>query len=296
MAREKLISLLGDRPVVKEPEHLLIKKETNDTYTVETLLLDLNGEEKVPAYFIKPKNVQGPLPLMLFHHSHDSNYGLGRKEVIEGNDYLQSTSFAKELTNLGYAVLAIDAWGFNERSGKRESEIFKEMLVKGQVLWGMMLFDNMSAIDYAVTRDDVDSNRIGNIGMSMGGMTAWWLAALDERVKVSVDIGGQVDLETLIDERLLDKHNFYFYVPALLKHFTTPEVQELIAPRKRLSLVGRYDMNCPLHGVEKLEKHLNKVYADAGYPDHFKQVVTTGGHQETSHMRAEWKAFLIEHL
>ncbi len=296
MAREKLISLLGDRPVVKEPEHLLIKKETIDTYTVETLLLDLNGEEKVPAYFIKPKDVQGPLPLMLFHHSHDSNYGLGRKEVIEGNYYLQPTSFAKELTDLGYAVLAIDAWGFNERSGKKESEIFKEMLVKGQVLWGMMLFDNMHAIDYALTRDDVDSDRIGNIGMSMGGMTAWWLAAVDERIKVSVDIGGQVDLETLIDDRLLDKHNFYFYVPSILKHFTTPEVQELIAPRKRLSLVGRYDMNCPPSGVKKLEKHLNKVYADAGYPNHFKQVVTTGGHMETGHMRSEWKAFLTEHL
>ena len=100
MEREKLISLLGDRPVVNDPEHLLIKKETIDTYTVETLFLDLNGEEKVPAYFIKPKDVQGPLPLMLFHHSHDSNYGLGRKEAIQGNYYLQSTSLVDIFTSL----------------------------------------------------------------------------------------------------------------------------------------------------------------------------------------------------
>lgn len=296
MGREKLFSLLGDRPIVQEPKHLIVSEHSEDTYTVETLLLDLNGEEKVPAYFIKPKDMQGPFPLMLFHHSHNSDYGRGRKEVIEGNYYLQPVSFAKELTDLGYAVLAIDAWGFNERSGKKESEIFKEMLVKGQVLWGMMLFDNIHAIDYAVTRSDVDSSRIGNIGMSMGGMTAWWLAALDERIKVSVDIGGQVDLETLIDQRLLDKHNYYYYVPSLLKHFTTLEVQEMIAPRKRLSLVGRYDMNCPPAGVARLSKHLETVYAKAGHPDSFKQVVTTGGHMETSHMRAEWKSFLKEHL
>lgn len=296
MEKEKLISLLGDRPKVKEPKHVLLDKQIIDTFIVETLLLDLNGEEKVPAYFIKPNNMQGPFPVVLFHHSHGGNYSLGRKEVLEGNHYLQPTSFAKELTDLGYAVLAIDAWGFNERSGKKESEIFKEMLVKGQVLWGMMLFDNIHAIDYVITRDDVDGDRIANIGMSMGGMTAWWLAAIDERIKVTVDIGGQVDMETLINERLLDKHNFYFYVPALLKYFTTAEVQEMIAPRKRLSMVGRYDMNCPVHGVQKLEQHLTGIYEAAGVPDHFKQIVTTGGHLETAHMRAEWKAFLIEHL
>lgn len=296
MEREKLISLLGDRPIIRNPKHLTLKTEVVDTYVVETLLLDLNGEEKVPAYFIKPKNTQEPLPLILFHHSHDSNYTLGRNEVIQGNYYLQPVSFAKELTDLGYAVLAIDAWGFNERSGKKESELFKEMLLKGQVLWGMMLFDNVHAIDYAVSRDDVDSQRIGNIGMSMGGMTAWWLAAIDERIKVSVDIGGQVDLETLIDERLLDKHNFYYYVPSLLKYFTTAEIQTLIAPRKRLSLVGRYDMNCPPHGVKKLEKHLNDVYQQAGFSNNFRQVITTGGHMETTQMRFEWKKFITDHL
>lgn len=296
MTREALFSLLGDRPEVKNPHHQVISEDTWDSFIVETLLLDLNGIEGVPAYFIKPKNQDGPFPLVLFHHSHGGNYALGRDEVILGNHYLQPVSFAKELTDLGFAVLAIDAWGFNERSGKKESEIFKEMLITGKVMWGMMMYDNIHALDYALTRPDVISNRIANIGMSMGGMTAWWLSALDERIKLTVDIGGQVDMETMIMSRLLDKHNFYYYVPSLLKHFSSFDVQALMAPRKRLSLVGRYDMNCPIQGVTILKEKLSSLYEERGCPTHFKQVITSGGHQETSHMRAEWKRFLRENL
>lgn len=296
MSREMLFSLLGDKPEVKNPTHQTISVRDIDTYTVETLLLDLNGIEGVPAYFIKPKDKEGPFPLVLFHHSHGGNYTLGREEVLVGNHYLQSVSFSKELTDMGYAVLAIDTWGFNERSGKKESEIFKEMLITGKVMWGMMMYDNIHALDYVLNRSDIDNDRVANIGMSMGGMTAWWLAALDERIKVTIDIGGQADMDTLIESRLLDKHNFYYYVPKLHKFFSTFDVQSFIAPRKRLSLVGRYDSNCPIEGVYSLKEKLTSLYEIQGCPTHFKQVITSGGHQETSYMRAEWKEFLRKNL
>lgn len=296
MSREKLFSLLGDKPEVENPNHRLVSERTMGTFVVENLILDLNGIEAVPAYFIKPKDKVGPFPLVIFHHSHGGNYSLGREEVLAGNHYLQPASFAKELTGMGYAVLAIDAWGFNERSGKKESEIFKEMLVTGKVMWGMMMYDNIHALNYALERSDVDRSRVANIGMSMGGMTAWWLAALDERIKVTIDIGGQVDMDTIIRSRLLDKHNLYFYVPKLHKYFSTVDVQSFIAPRKRLSLVGMYDMNCPIEGVYSLEKNLSSLYEKTGYPDNFRQVITSSGHIETSYMRAVWKEFLSKNL
>lgn len=55
-------------------------------------------------------------------------------------------------------------------------------------------------------------------------------------------------------------------------------------------------MNCPLQGVKILEEDLNEIYQEAGVPNHFKQVITTGGHLETIHMRTEWKNFLQENL
>lgn len=296
MSRELLFSLLGDKPEAHFENNRKIDEQIMNGLLIETLLLDLNGLELVPAYFIKPLNVEGPLPVVLYNHSHGGNYTLGRDEVLKGTHYLQPVSFAKELTDLGYAVLAIDAWGFNERGGKKESELFKEMLITGRVMWGMMLYDAIHAIDYIETRPDVDSDRIASIGMSMGGLMSWWLAALDERIKVSVDISAQVDLETLLHMRSLDSHGFYSYVPNVLKHFKTPDIQALIAPRHRISLVGKNDPLCPVEGVEKLKQALEQKYQEMEHPDCFKQIVTSGGHQETAHMRYEWTSFIQKYL
>ncbi|KUP23409.1 alpha/beta fold hydrolase [Paenibacillus sp. DMB5] len=293
-----LESLLGDLPEhgPGPVEAVLLKQEIYDGFRMESLLLELNGLEKVPATLVKPLVGDGPFPLVLFNHSHGGNYTNGRKELLNSSTYLQSPSFAKTLTAMGYAVCCIDMWGFNERGGKAESELVKEMLWTGKVLWGMMLYDSRRALDYLCCRDDIDAERIGTIGMSMGGLMAWWLAALDERVKVTVDICGQVDAQTLIDKRGLDHHGFYSYVPGLLKHYTTLEIQQRIVPRPRMSLNGRSDRMCPAEGVRLLDEGLSAAYEAAGKPENWRNVTATGGHMETLEMRVAWQAFLAEHL
>lgn len=53
---------------------------------------------------------------------------------------------------MGYAVWSIDAWGFEERGGISESELFKQFLLTGKTLWGMRIYDVISLIDYLETR------------------------------------------------------------------------------------------------------------------------------------------------
>jgi dienelactone hydrolase len=288
--------LLGDLPQNHPISAELLQKTEQEGYVLESLMLDLNGMERVPAYVALPLVGKGPFPLVVFNHSHGGNYSHGRKELILGSSYLQQPSFASELTAMGYAVCCIDMWGFNERSGKTESELVKEMLWRGKVLWGMMLYDNMRMLDYMTGRSDIDNSRIATIGMSMGGLMSWWLAALDERVKVIVDLCGQVDAHTLIAKRGLDHHGFYSYVPNLLKYYTTLQIQERIAPRPRMSLVGKDDRMCPIEGVEHLAQGLQQKYKEAGVPDHFQAVITTGGHMETLQMRVLWREFLQKYL
>lgn len=293
-----LEALLGELPEHDQGpvEAVLLKQEIHEGFRMESLLLDLNGLEKVPATLVKPLEGDGPFPLVLFNHSHGGNYTNGRKELLNSSSYLQSPSFAKTLTDMGYAVCCIDMWGFNERGGKAESELVKEMLWTGKVLWGMMLYDSRRALDYLCSREDIDAVRIGTIGMSMGGLMAWWLAALDERVKVTVDICGQVDAQTLIDKRGLDHHGFYSYVPGLLKHYTTLEIQQRIVPRARMSLNGRSDRMCPAEGVRLLDEGLSAAYGAAGKPENWRNITATGGHMETLEMRVACQAFLAEHL
>ena len=296
MESDKLKQLLGDVPIDRPISATVMRREERDGYRLESLLLNLNGIEQVPAYVAIPLQGEGPFPLVVFNHSHGGNYTNGRNEFVHSSPYLQQPSFARTLTEMGYAACCIDMWGFNERGGKTESELVKEMLWQGQVMWGMMLYDNKRMVDYMCQREDIDASRIATIGMSMGGLMAWWLSALDDRIGVIVDICGQVDAHTLISKRGLDHHGYYSYVPGLLKHFTTLDIQKRIAPRPRMSIVGRNDRLCPIEGVEHLAGGLSEAYQAAGKPEHWQPVIASGGHMETLEMRTLWQGFLAKYL
>lgn len=293
---DKLLQLLGELPTQGVTNVQLLDEKMEDGYRLQTVLLELDYTERVSVSIALPAQLEGPYPLVVFNHSHGGNYLNGRNELVRSSSYLQQPSFAHTLTGMGYAVCCMDMRGFNERSGKTESELVKEMLWQGKVLWGMMLSDTRCLLDYMLSRSDIDNKRVATIGMSMGGLMSWWLAALDERIGVVVDICGQVDAHTLISKRGLDHHGFYYYVPGLLKHFTTLDIQTRIVPRPRLSLTGQHDRLCPMEGVHLLKEGLDQVYLAAGYPDNFKTIETTGGHMETVEMRKEWKQFLQQYL
>ena len=158
--RKKLYGLLGDLPDRKRLiSSRRISREKKHGFWLEKLALDLNGLEEVPAYFLLPEKTQGKIPAILFNHSHGGRYRVGKDELIEGAPYMSKPSYAETLAKEGYAVLAIDAWNFGERSGRTESELFKEMLWQGRVLWGMMVYDSIRAIDYLISRSEVDRKR-----------------------------------------------------------------------------------------------------------------------------------------
>ncbi len=258
--------------------------------------MDLNGEEEVPAYLAKPLKSSGRIPAVLYNHAHGGDYALGKDELINGRRILQPEPYAKVLTSLGCQVLAIDHWAFGKRNTRKESEIFKDMLWKGQVLWGMMVFDSLRALDFLASRDDVDPLRLATLGMSMGSTMAWWLAALDTRIKVCIDIGCLTDFETFRNKNSLDAHGVYYYVPSLLKHFSTADINALIAPRAHLSLAGDLDILTPPEGLDKIDAKLKNVYAKAGVPEKWKLVRENMGHEETPRMREEILGFLEKGL
>lgn len=291
----KLIELLGTSSFRKKPQGKKLTRRKQDGYVVECYQLELNELETVPAIFAFPDK-SGPFPTVIYLHSHGGDFTKGKSELLYSEKYLASPSFAKELTDMGYAVWAIDAWGFEDRGGISESELYKRFLLTGKTLWGMRIFDVISLINYLATREDVDINRLATIGMSMGGLMSWWTSALDDRVKVCIDLAAQVDIETLLEHRRLDHHGFYYYVPNLLTEYSTLEIQERIAPRHRLSLVGKNDTMCLDEGVVKLRQGLNEKYERLGYPEKFVSQSVTGGHMETQEMRKIWKDFLKERL
>jgi len=295
--RSQLYGLLGDLPPQDRPvSGRVVTEERRPHYILEKLLLDLNGVEPVPAYFVRPHEARGPLPVVLYHHAHGGDYALGKDELLAGRDLLQAPPYAEALAERGYAALCIDMWSFGERRGRTESETFKQMLWEGKVLWGMMVYDALRSVDYLAARPDVDAGRIATLGLSMGSTLAWWLAALDPRVKVTVDICCLTDFHALIDSRGLDGHGVYYYVPSLLKHFTTGQINALIAPRAHLALAGDYDRLTPRAGLDRIDVELRAAYVQAGAPDAWRLLRYPTGHFETADMRVQILRFLADHL
>ena len=295
--RTQLFSLLGDLPPRNYPvTSQIVSSFQRDGVFGERLILDCNGIEPVPALYLRPAGRSGPFPAVLYNHAHGGDYVTGKESVLNRSPSLESPSYAVALTQLGFAVLCIDHWGFGERRGRRESEIFKEMLWRGQVMWGMMVFDSIRAIDFLSERPEIDPNRIGTIGTSMGSTMAWWLAALDPRIAACVDICCLTEFESLIKNRGIDGHGIYYYVPSLLKHTTTARINALIAPRPHLSLAGIYDPLTPLEGLERIDAELTQVYKSAGAPDAWRLSKHHCGHVETVAMQREALDFLARWL
>lgn len=295
--RAALYALLGDLPPRDRSLSAQItgRQELPNAW-LETLVLDLNGLEPVPAYFMVPKTQTGRVPVVIYNHSHGDAYDIGKKELLAPRSYLQPQSYGEALTQRGYAVLCIDHWCFGERQALTELEQFKLMLWQGRVLWGMMVYDSLRAVDYVTTRPDVNPDRIGTLGMSMGSSMAWWLAALDPRVKVCVDICCLTDAQALIEARGLNGHGIYYYVPGLLKHFTTSTINALIAPRPHLGLEGNLDPLTPADGLDRIDAALRDVYAQVGAPEAWRMSRYNSAHVEAPGMREEALAWLARWL
>lgn len=293
--RKKLFSLLGDLPTnyaAKAPR--LIKKERYDGYTLEYLDFDFNGIEHVPGILLVPDKIKDKAPCMLYCHAHFGTYAIGKDELLNGRPVMPA--YAPVYAEKGILTLAIDSWCFGERKANTEMDAFKKMLWDGQTLFGMMLFDEMKALDYLLSRPEADTERVGVFGLSMGATKAWWLAALDTRITTCLDLCCMTDFHELIKANNLKGHGIYYYVPALLKYFDTKTINELIVPRPHVSLNGRLDDLTPPKGVEKVREHLMPLYAKYGKPEDCRIELFDCPHEELPEMRQIILGWLDKYL
>ena len=287
--RKELWSLLGDLPWQHQPgPPQVAKTEKHDGYTLQRLVLDLNGLEPVPALLLIPDKIQKPAPGMLFIHWHGGMYDLGKEQLLVGAD--AQPAYAPVCAEKGLVTLAIDSWCFGERKHEKvghqgEEDTFKLMLWRGRVLWGMMMFDEFRALDYLASRPEVDPKRLGAMGMSMGSTKAWWLAGLDPRVRLCLDVCCLTEFEELIKNHNLKGHGIYYYVPRLLKYFSTAQINELIVPRPRVSVNGRKDDLTPPEGVDLVRDHLLPLYRKYGREEDCRIELFDCAHVELPEMR-----------
>jgi dienelactone hydrolase len=305
--RATLKTLLGELPPrPATPAVKVLHQEPREGYRLDKLLIDNGAGAQIPAWLLVPKG-SGPFPAILYNHWHAGQYTLGKEELwLEAPD--QKGTRGETLVKRGYVVLAIDAYGFGERSGlgpdgpkqkggQEELSLSKAFLWMGRSLWGMMVRDDQIALDVLSARPEVDPKRIGATGISMGSTRTWWLAALDDRVAASVGVCCLTRYQDLLRAGELRAHGIYYFVPGMLKHFDTEAVTSLIAPRPFLTLSGADDSGSPAAGVTAINDFCAQVYRLYGKPESFKGVLYPNvGHVYTPQMWAEMLAWMDQSL
>lgn len=308
--RNKLRHLLGDLPPMFEPEPTLIGREQREGYRLEKFSFDNRAGDTVYGYLLLPDNRSGKLPAILYHHAHSSHERVGKEEILQPSQSAPGgRSAAEVLTRAGYVVMCIDAYTFGDRkfvgpSGDKETgnqteeSYFKLFLWQGRSLWGMIVRDDLLALNYLLSRPEVDPQRVGAMGFSMGATRTWWAAALDERIRAAVSVACLTRYHDLIAVGGLKYHSIYYFVPGVLAAgIDAEQIVGLIAPRSHLTLTGDRDDGSPVSGVRTInafEEHLYRLY---GCPDRFRGIVYADtGHAFTADMWRETLAWFDKHL
>ena len=305
--REQLWKLLGNLPPrPKVPEVRTISRDDRESYVVEKFEFANGAGSTVPGYLLLPKGVGGPAPAILYCHWHGGQYDIGKEELFRTN--ATPVPIGPELARRGYVVIAIDACCFGERNGQGpggpaekgsagEMTASKFNLWAGRTLWGMILRDDLMALDYLCSRPEVDATRIGVTGISMGATRTWWLMALDDRLKAGVAVCCLTRYQNLIQAEGLKYHGFYYFVPGMLNHFDTEAVVALAAPRPLLFQSGETDAGSPVAGIRVIESKVRRAYELYGRSDDFEsRIYPEVGHVYRPEMWQRTLAWLDHHL
>ncbi len=292
--RERLVDLLR-LPVLPPgpPPVEVITSEDCGDHVREKIVMRAADDLGVPAYLLRPSQVQGPRPAVLAVHGHGPGKGIPVNLPPPDYDLAGITEgqrdYALQAVRAGMITLAPDLRGFGElmlddelsrRQGNSCIQLACRALQTGRRLLGMRIADLIQFVDWLEARQDVDPKRIGATGSSAGGTAALYLAAVDARIAVAVPACAFCAFQ---DSKLAIHHCPCGYVPDLSTVAEMSDVAGLVAPRAMLIVAGQDDDILPIAGVRRAHAELEAIYAASGAPEDLELYVGDGGHRYYSH-------------
>jgi dienelactone hydrolase len=296
--RAQLHALLGRLPPVDwvmEARESVVSAP--DQYRCERLALRSRAGAKSRAFLTGPSGDWRGLPAIIYCHAHGNRYAIGAAELIEGRPALIDPPYGETLAAAGIVALAIDLPCFGNRATESESAEAKRHFWQGTTLFGQMLAELAGLLPVLKQIGGVDPARIGTMGISMGGTLAFWLAALEPRIRAVAQLCVFADIETLVRTGGHDLHGIYMTVPGLNPACSTGAIAGLAAPRPQFVAIGREDPLTPPDAFATAAADLTEAYARSGAADALAIHAFDGvGHHETPQMRREVMEFLAANL
>ena len=157
-----------------------------DGIVVEKWVWTSEPGSRVPSVLYRPAHSDAPMPSIVITCGHGGS-----------KSQWQYTYIPQLYAKLGLACLVLDPVGEEERHicgdlGTRAhdpEEVHTCADDAGRLIMGKLVFDTMRGIDFLFTRSDIDRERVGVAGNSLGGAKASWMLALDTRLKLALVSG-----------------------------------------------------------------------------------------------------------
>lgn len=191
-------------------------------------------------------------------------FGSQRLDVSQVSDY-----FTHDFPDMrsGDPDKAIAA--FNQFSSGQEQIMAKYMFAAGTTWTGILTHSDRRAVDYLLTRPEIDPGRIGCMGLSIGGLRSAYLFGLDPRIRAGVVAGWMPSYPRQM-ENYFRHHTWMVYVPRLLDYLDIPDIASLNAPRPLMVMNCRKDGLYPMKSMEAAAGKLESVYVKMNASDHYQ--------------------------
>jgi putative membrane-bound dehydrogenase-like protein len=285
---------LPDRSYLPPPDVKVTGETKGDGFTRLTLTYLSEGADRVPADLYLPASAgKGKHPAIVALHQTNPR---GRRDLGGGGPN-PNMAYAPELARRGYVVLCPDYPSF----GDYPYDFNKDQYVSGSMKG---VFNHMRAVDLLCARDDVDPDRIGAVGHSLGGHNALFLAAFDERIKAVVTSCGWTpfadyyggNLKGWTSDRYMPRLRDAYGLDPKQVPFDFQEVIAAIAPRWLFSNSPLHDDNFSADGVKKAVAAAQPAFDLLGVSKHMKVVQPDCAHDFPPEVRQQAFAFLDEAL
>lgn len=299
--REKTREALKDLLGMDRMETCPLEPRTEEVITLEggivreKVIIQVEPDTWMPMYILIPPKPEGKENekqecfLALPGHQGAGKYSVaGCYDIPAVMDKITffNYDYGMQLAKRGYVAVCPDCRGFGERrdpkmqSREDETKFLTSSCFHlahmaepiGETVIGMLTWDAMRLIDYVYERGEWNTDTLGAVGFSGGGMQVLWLAALEDRVKQCIISGYLYGYKDSL--MILNGNCNCNYVPHLWEHYDMGDIASLIAPRPIAIQSCREDHSNGPRGMENVYEQLDIVknayslYGETAYPIH----------------------------
>jgi len=300
IVRNKLMEFIGPFPLKNALNPITTGVIKKKGYRIEKIVF-----ESLPGFYVTgclyiPDKIKGKAPAILnvIGHNQESfrnqlyqviNYNLVKKGMIVfaidppgQGEHVQYYDPKIKLSSVGYSVIEHCYFG-------------NQCFLSGSSCAKYFIWDGMRAIDYLLTRKDVDPKRIGVTGFSGGGTVTSYIGAIDDRVKVSVPCSWSTVSRRQLETKGGQDAETGFY-RQVAEGITLEDLLEVRAPKPTLlTFVSRDEYLC-LQGAREAYKESKKAFEMLGKPDNLSMVEDDSKHWMTPKIRLAIYAFFMKHF